>query len=386
MDLRTDFFKVLHGEKPSSTPMIFMGYWDEQSMHRLSPVGSVDEYSYCYPSDVFHKDSYGSEPRSDESRLSAIKLASFLQMATIGVGKGGLLPFGHGGPGEILPTVIERTAEQKILLYEGGHKRVVHYNPHSVHYYDFPLESEEDLETLVLPNMRDAQRFADVERDCELFKAHGFVPTGSIQGFFSGIHNSFMDFADTMANLLLEPEFMHQVTERLALMSLDAVDMFLERGVEVIDVCDDFGTRDGLIISPDLVKEFFLPWYEELADRVHKKGAYLHLHSHGNIAPLLADFAAIGIDIINPFDWSENPNLEELVSQYGDKIVFCGGSTHDQEAMSIEDRRFITERACGLRKFAKRGYLYMMSQPGPDTEVEYWQQWLEMTRQVLLYP
>ena len=47
--------------------------------------------------------------------------------------------FGHGGPGEIQPVVIERTKDYRILQYEGGHKRRINNNPYSIRYYDFPV-------------------------------------------------------------------------------------------------------------------------------------------------------------------------------------------------------------------------------------------------------
>ncbi len=380
MSVRDDFFSVLSGEQPECIPLIYMGFWDESSMRRLAPPGTVDENTYCYPGDYPPRDRYSSEPRTTESRQAAVQLARYLGMSTIGVGKGGVLPFGHGGPGEIIPVVAERTPEHKILTYEGGHQRIIHYNPHSVHYYNFPVATEADLETLQLPDMKDPKRFGDVLEDCRFFKAADLVPTGSIQGFFSGLHNSFMDFVDTLANLLLEPVFMEKFISVLAHMNLDAVDMLLERGVEVIDVCDDFGNEAGMLLSPALVRKFFIPWYEELADRVHAAGAYVHLHSHGNISMILEDLAHIGIDIINPFDRSENPDLEDLVRRYGDRIIFCGGSARDQDKIDTEERKIILHRACSLSDIAGRGYMYMLGQPAPDIEKDLWDSWLDMTR------
>jgi len=86
-------------------------------------------------------------------------------MCTVGVGKGGVFPFGHGGPGEIQPQVIEQTPEYRILQYEGGHKRRINKNPHSIRYFDFPLKTEDDLDRLDLPDMRDPQHYRDIEAD-----------------------------------------------------------------------------------------------------------------------------------------------------------------------------------------------------------------------------
>jgi hypothetical protein len=379
---RDDFLLLMRGGRPGVIPCAHFGFWDERAMHKLAPHDCWDENTLSDPSDDPPRDRFSSEPRTSESRERAIRMARHLDTAFIGVGKGGVTAFGHGGPGEIQPEVVERGPSYKILHYEGGHRRMVHYDPHSVRYYDFPVRGPADLERLELPDMREAARFQDVAADARAFKNAGFVPTGSIQGFFSGIHNSFMEFAPTLENLLLEPAFMRRLTERLARMSLDAAKMYLERGVEVIDVCDDLGNADGLLISPALFADFFLPWYKELARIVHARGGWVHLHSHGNIAPVMDQLVAAGIDIINPFDWHENPDLPGLVRRWGDRVVVCGGSIGDLYLRPIGEVEGIIRRACGLAKLAPRGYLFIGNAGMEEQTVEQWNRWREIFRRV----
>jgi hypothetical protein len=375
MSNRDDILAVLEGVKPEKIPFIPIGFWDEVTMHKLVPSECYDENTDCIPSDDPPRERFSPEPRTEDSRKRAVRMAEHMDMAAIGAGKGAVFPFGHGGPGEIQPEVIERSPEYKILEYEGGCRRKHGYNPHSIMYYHFPVRTEADLQTLELPNMKNPERFQDIEPDCRYFKAAGFATTGVIQGFFSGIHNSFMDFQDTMVNLLQKPEFMTRLTKKLAEMSLDAVEMLLDRGVDIINVCDDLGNADGLLMSPELFREFFLPWYDELTRRVHERGAFIHLHSHGNIALLLPDLAAIGIDIINPFDWEENPNLPELVKRFGKHFVFCGGCIGDLYRHNREEVEFVIRRACGLSKVAERGYILSISGITDALSVDEWNAW-----------
>jgi len=375
MSRREDFFRVLSAEKPERTPFISLGFWNERAMHKLAPADSYDENTLSLLSDNPPRDRYSREPRTQESRERAIRMGTYLDVTTMGVGKGGLLAFGHGGPGEIQPRVIKRTDQYKILLYEGGHKRQVHFRPHAIRYYAFPVKDEGDLDRLELPDMRDPERFVDIEEDSRSFKEADFVPTGSIQGFFAGLHNSFMDFQDTLMNLLVKPDFMKALIEVLARMTLDAVEMYMDRGVEVIEICDDLGNRDGLLISPELVRGFFLPWYEELVRIVHEKGGYVHLHSHGNIGPIMPDLVSTGVDIINPFDWNENPNLPQMVADYGDSVVFCGGSVAELSLCDLEKVERIVERACGLGRIAERGYIFLGTAANEEMSHEQWNGW-----------
>jgi len=375
MSIRDDMLAVLKGEKPERIPLIPIGFWDEKTMHKLVPPECYDENTYCIPADDPPRERFSPEPRTEDSRKRAVRMAEYMEMATLGAGKGAVFPFGHGGPGEIQPEVIERTPEYKILEYEGGSRRKHGYNPHSIMYYHFPVRTEADLQALELPDMNSPVRFRDIEADCRYFKAAGFVTAGVIQGFFSGIHNSFMDFEDTMVNLLQKPEFMARLTQTLAEMSLDAVGSLLDRGVEIINVCDDLGNADGLLMSPELFRKFFLPWYDELTRRVHERGAFIHLHSHGNITPLLPDLAAIGIDIINPFDWEESPDLPELVRRFGKHFVFCGGCVGDLYRHNREEVEFVIRRACSLSKVAERGYILSICGITDALSVDEWNAW-----------
>ncbi len=257
MSNREDFLRALNGERPERIPLITSGFWSEKAIHKFAPPNCYDENTYYLPSDDPPRKTFSKEPRDEQSRKRAVNMAEYMDMATIGVGKGGVFPFGHGGPGEIQPTVIERTDQYKIIEYEGGHKRKIDFYPHAIQYFDFPVNEEGDLEKLELPDMSNPERFKDVQEGSKYFKDAGFVPTGSIQGFFSGIHNSFMDFSTAMMNLVLKPDFMKKLIRILAELSLKAVEMYLERGVEVIDVCDDFGNADGLLLSPELIRKYF---------------------------------------------------------------------------------------------------------------------------------
>ena len=375
MSNRDDLFKVLSGEKPDRIPCIHFGFWDEKAMHKLSPEDCYDENTLSLPSDDPPTTGFSQEPRTRESRNRAIRMGKYLDTAIIGTGKGGVTTFGHGGPAEIQPTVIERTDQYKILQYEGGHKRLVNFNPLSIKYYDFPVKVEDDLDRLELPDMKNPARFIDIAEDSNLFIQAGFVPTASIQGFFAGLHNSFMDFQDTLINLLEKPLFMKRFIKVLARMSLDAVEMVMGKGVEIIDVCDDLGSADGLLISPDLIREFFLPWYEELVKTVHSRGGYVHIHSHGNIAPVIPDFVSIGVDIINPLDWDENPNLPDIVKTYGDRVVFCGGSVGDLYRHSLDEVEYIVRRACSLAQIAEKGYIFLGNAGVENLSPEEWESW-----------
>ncbi len=110
--------------------------------------------------------------------------------------------------------------------------------------------------------------------------------------FLRGFENAMMDFAlrDPRALKLLKGVF---DWERRLICACAAA------GFDGYHLGDDWGAQRGLIISPGMWKELFMPLYRELADCCHAHGMQLWFHSCGDftdIIPLLHD---AGVDVIN---------------------------------------------------------------------------------------
>ena len=351
-----DMLAVLAGEKPERFPYCPMGHWNLRACRKLLPAECVDENLYCLA-----ETSFSDEPRTEASRDVAINYAHFLGVSTLGTGKGGALPFGHGGPAEIIGRLERDEGESQIYRFEGGSTRAYHYNPYSVHYgHSMPINSPEDLEKLELPDPHRQKRWQDIEPDSSAFAREGIMPAAKIMGFFSGIHNNFFDFQKLMIALIEDPGFVHRLTARLAEWSLACTGEVLKRGVKLIEVCDDLGTPDGMLIAPEMFEEFFLGWYRRLFELCHSRGAYVHMHSHGNIAAIIPMLIDAGVDILNPFDPKENPHLEELIDRYSSSFVFCGFVPSDYYLLEKDsDIEALFARASGLGKKCRKGFIMM---------------------------
>ncbi len=351
-----DMLAVLSGERPERSPYCPMGHWNRLACNKLLPPDCVDENLYCLP-----ETSFSDEPRSEASRETAINYAHYLGASTLGTGKGGALPFGHGGPAEIIGRLEHDEGERKIYRFEGGGTRAYHYRPYAVHFgHSMPIDSPEDLEKLQLPDPHDPKRWQDLEPDASTFTRRGIMPAAKIMGFFSGIHNNFFDFQKLMIALIEDPEFVHRLTGRLAEWSLACTGEVLKRGVKLIEVCDDLGTPEGMLIAPEMFEEFFMGWYRRLFELCHSHGAFVHMHSHGNIAAIIPMLIEAQVDILNPFDPKENPHLEELVKRYSDSFVFCGFVPSDYYLLEKDsDIEALFARAAELGKRCRRGYIMM---------------------------
>jgi len=347
---------TLAGERAERFCYTPMGHWNRRACEKLLPPECFDDNIYCLP-----LERYDSKPRSERSREVAVNYARFMQVSTLGCGKGGAMPFGHGGPAEIIGELDKREPDTKIYCFEGGSRRLYRFNPYSVQYgFSFPIQEPGDLEVLQLPEPAEAARWVDIKPDAERFTEAGIMPAAKIMGFFSGIHNNFYEFQKLMFGFFDDPDFVHRLTTRLAEWSLACAEQVLKRGVKLVEVCDDLGTPEGMLISPEMFAEFFLPWYRKLCELCHSYDSYVHMHSHGNIEPIIPMLIDAGVDILNPFDPKENPNLEELVERFSGRVVFCGFVPSDYYLIQRdEDIEALFARAASLGKKCKRGYIMM---------------------------
>ena len=107
-------------------------------------------------------------------------------------------------------------------------------------------------------------------------------------------------------------------------MFLDSVGPY----VQMVEVGDDLGGRDNLLISPEMYREFIKPAEIELYSLIHKKapGAALFHHTDGAVFELIPDLIEAGMNVLNPVQTSaKGMDAFRLKNTYGNSIVFHGG-------------------------------------------------------------
>ena len=109
--------------------------------------------------------------------------------------------------------------------------------------------------------------------------------------------------------------------------------------MDVINAHDDYGTNDGMFMSPDTWRELIKPELKRIVDACHECGVIYQHHSCGYIEPIVPDFVEIGVDAVDTFQASCNPNVKALKEQYGDRLTFCGGFDN----MNVLDRPDVTK-------------------------------------------
>ncbi len=136
-----------------------------------------------------------------------------------------------------------------------------------------------------------------------------------------GLETSFMDPLD-------DPEFTHHLLKRIS-------DFFYEHHrrmfetceglIDVAQVTDDLGSQTGPLISLEVYREFYAPHHRRFVDLCHEFDIKVFHHDDGSIRLYLPDLVEMGIDILNPVQWTcTDMDLYELKRDFGDRLCFHG--------------------------------------------------------------
>ncbi|MEM2931146.1 MAG: uroporphyrinogen decarboxylase family protein, partial [Thermoproteota archaeon] len=98
----------------------------------------------------------------------------------------------------------------------------------------------------------------------------------------------------------------------------------IDEGADAIQLCVDYGNKNGPWLSPPMFRRFVKPALEMHVNEFRRKGAFVVVHSDGYIMPLLADMVDAGINAYQGIDVIAGMDLKEVKEKYGDKICLVG--------------------------------------------------------------
>jgi uroporphyrinogen decarboxylase len=298
-----------------------MGFFNRATAARLMGDVLYDSY-YFLPT----TGAYGFAPLAEAERERLLAFNRALGKCAVGLGHGGNSSFGHGGPGEFNGTVYDADTAGFRVRYETGAIHQHQRTPHNYHIMQLPMAVPEDWARPELPDPDVPERWRGLAEDAAWFKARGEFTFGNLNGFFSALHYYFLDYPETLMGFLAAPDCMHNLLRRLGEWNLAAARHMLEAGVDCVVLCDDLGSNDSMLVSPAVYREFIKPWHTALNCLVHSyPDRFCHLHSHGNIMPIIPDLVEAGFDLLNPLDPTDGIDLVAVKREYGCRLTLVGG-------------------------------------------------------------
>jgi uroporphyrinogen decarboxylase len=93
----------------------------------------------------------------------------------------------------------------------------------------------------------------------------------------------------------------------------------------MVHVSDDWGGQQGLLFSPEAWWRLIHPYHESTCRSIKARGAYLSLHSDGNVWEVIDGILDLGFDVVHPFQESAGMDLQRFKDGYRDRFVVMGG-------------------------------------------------------------
>lgn len=210
------------------------------------------------------------------------------------------------------------------IAYEGGAYNERVRNPLA------GAETIADLEAFAwpVPDWYDYTALPGLARRCE----GRAVACGYTAPFF--YHNLLRGLELSLMDVILRPEFTEYLVGRIS-------EFFAEyhrrcfdatRGlVQLTQVTDDFGSQNGLLISPRVFDQFYRRPVQRAIDLGKRYGLLVFHHDDGDCRRLLPALVDMGIDILNPIQWRcGNWDLTALKAEYGDRLCFHSAVDNQQ--------------------------------------------------------
>lgn len=223
--------------------------------------------------------------------------------------------------------------QNNIFKNEWGTEYKIARNGEYFHFYKFPLQTidKSDVNSLIWPSTynrtddiknRINEEFNKKEKAILLSGVTGIV---AIHWFLRGLENSYIDFA-------YQPTQTHYLFDKILDWQIKMWNNILNNVGDYVHIIeainDDVASEKGLLISLEHYRKFIKSRQKKLIDFIKSKiKAKIFAHSCGAIYEIIPDLIEIGVDILNPIQFTANGmEGKRLKKNFGDNLVFCGGA------------------------------------------------------------
>ena len=188
----------------------------------------------------------------------------------------------------------------------------------------FPLTSLDDLSDYRFPDPYHPNRFASVRERVREIHAQGALASGTHPACLFHRAWTLLSMEVFFTEMALRPELTKQFLHQIADFQVAMAQQYVEAGIDVGMISDDWGSQHALMISPRMWREFIKRELARIVDTYKSAGRLVQVHSCGCVQSVVGDLVEIGVDILNPVQARANDHAE-MKKLHGDRICFSGG-------------------------------------------------------------
>ena len=137
---------------------------------------------------------------------------------------------------------------------------------------------------------------------------------------------------------------------------------------------EDICYNHGCLISPDMMQEFIIPYYQQLISNLKsrqidkERRLHMHIDTDGLANPVIPIYKKIGMTTMSPFEVAAGCDVVEIGKQYPDLIMFGG---IDKRVLAISKEAIDKHLEYIIPTMRKRGGYIPTSDHGVPEEVSY---------------
>jgi len=145
-------------------------------------------------------------------------------------------------------------------------------------------------------------------------------------------------------DLIAQREYIDELHNHVTSLLEEVIKGFADAGADGIIFCEDWGTQERLLISPEMWREIFKPLFVRLCDTAHKVGLHVIMHSCGYIWEIIEDLAEVGVNCFQ-FDQPALYGLERLSKKLQNLKVCLFSPVDIQRILPTGNRELILTEA-----------------------------------------
>lgn len=180
---------------------------------------------------------------------------------------------------------------------------------------------------------KSTERYKDIEENMKAAKeaaAKGMVIVQQLVGGYMYLR-SLMGPVDLLYKFYDEPELIHECMKTWLELA-DAVTAKHQQYVTIDElfIAEDICYNHGSLISPDMIREFLFPYYQQLisnmkARQIDKnRHLYLQVDTDGYAEPVIPLYCEIGMDYMTPFEVASGSDVVKIGEKYPDLLMRGG--------------------------------------------------------------
>jgi len=246
--------------------------------------------------------------------------------------------------------VVEETDEYRTVISSwGATMRNWKHAASTPEFLDFIIKdpaSWREAKARMTPT-RDRVNWDHLRENYPRWRAEGRWITGGLWFGFDVTHSWTVGTERLLMALATDPDWCVDMFNHFLDVNLALLDLVWEEGYtfDCVSWPDDMGYKGHQFFSLSMYRELVKPVHARAIAWAHEKGIYAHMHSCGDVRPLVPELLEIGLDALNPLEVKAGMDPLALKRQYGKRLVLHGGINAvlwpEPEKIEAEMRRLV---------------------------------------------